>query len=61
MIYEVTLEYVGKGEPHYIHTEYGFGMNPPITISAKDIEDVKRQLELPSTVKIRRVQCVSPD
>jgi len=55
--YEITLKYVGKGKkPHYVHTEYGFGMNPPISVRAKNIVNAKKQLNLPSTVKIKKIK-----
>ena len=57
--YEVTLKYVGKGKkPHYTYTEYGFGTNPPISIRAKNKENAKKQLDLPSTVKIASIKKV---
>ena len=55
--YEITLKYIGKGKkPRYIHTEYGFGVNPPIVVHAKNIANAKKQLKLPSTVKIRKIK-----
>jgi len=57
--YEVTLEYIGKRKrPQYTYTEYGFGTNPPICIRAKNITNAKKQLKLPSTVKIKKIKRV---
>jgi len=55
--YEVTFKYIGKGKkPMYAHTEYGFGTNPPLVVRAKNITNAKKQLKIPSTVKIHKIR-----
>lgn len=53
--YEITLQYIGKKKPSYIDTEYGFGINPPIVIHAKNEKEAVSQLRLPKTVKIAEI------
>lgn len=54
--YEVDLEWIGEGDtPKYLENEYGFGYNPPIVVHAKSITDVKKQLSLPSSIKIKKI------
>jgi hypothetical protein len=56
--YEVTFEWVGKGErPVYLDTEYGFGMNPPIVVFGRDKKEALRTLKLPGSVKVRAIKC----
>ena len=57
--YEITLEYIGKGrKPAHTATEYGFGINPPIVVKARDEKEAIAQLKLPKTVKISSIQKV---
>jgi hypothetical protein len=54
--YEITLEYVGnRKQPKYIETEYGFGINPPIVVRAKNKTEAIKQLRLPKTVRIEKI------
>jgi len=54
--YEINLVRRGKGKsPKYTHTEYGFGMNPPVVINAKNKQNALKQLKLPKIVKIRKI------
>ncbi|KXH75954.1 MAG: hypothetical protein AM326_08295 [Candidatus Thorarchaeota archaeon SMTZ-45] len=55
-LFEVEFEWVGKGKsPSSLEGEYGFGINPPITIQAKSISDAKRQFKLPKSIAIRKI------
>ena len=57
--YEITLKWVGKGKkPSYVETDYGFGVNPPIVIRAKNKRQAIRMLKLPKTIKIRKIERV---
>lgn len=57
--YEIYLKYVGKGKrPAYTHSDYGFGVNPPIVIRARTKKGALKKLKLPSTVKVRRIKKV---
>ena len=54
--YEINLTWHGKGKsPKYTHTEYGFGMNPPIVVNALNMRNARKQLKLPKIVKIRKI------
>ncbi len=39
--------------------EFGFGTNPPITVSAKNKSEAREMLTLPKGIKIRKVVPVS--
>jgi hypothetical protein len=55
--YEITLKYIGKGKrPQYTHDEYGFDPNPPIGVRAMNKKNALKQLKLPKTVKVVRVE-----
>ena len=56
--YEVELKYVGRKRtpPQYTHSEYGFGMNPPVVLHARSVSAAKRQLDLPKTVQISKIK-----
>lgn len=57
--YEITLEYIGKGEePKHTVTEYGFGINPPIVVKARDEKEAIEQLKLSETVKVNSIKKV---
>jgi hypothetical protein len=58
--YEVMLKYVGKGKtPRFAKIGYGFGMNPPISVRAKNMVSAKKMFELPKTVKIQKIKRVN--
>ena len=55
--YEISLKWVGRGrKPAYTRTEYGFGMNPPISIRAKSKSLALKQLKIPKTVKVAKIE-----
>lgn len=57
--YEIDLKWVGKRKPPYsLESQYGFGSNPPITVSAESISAARRSLRLPKTIKIRKIKKV---
>jgi hypothetical protein len=54
--YEISLAWRGKGRiPKYTRTEYGFGMNPPVVINAKNKQNALKQLKIPKIVKIKKI------
>ena len=50
--YEIHLRHIGKKEPMYVKSAYGFGMNPPIVIDAKSRSAALHKLRLPKCVQV---------
>lgn len=53
---QFEIELVDTSDSGRFDGEYGFGVNPPIVLCAKDKSDAVAQLKLPKNVKVLRVK-----